>query len=136
MSIPTRDRTIIILQEISPSAHMPVGIFSLHKNWLAERTRVWVGNKEIDEQEGILDPMYEKMKARTGGGTGRHLWPRPVQKIAEGKNLLRVELESKNDFEKKVCTEWHWCFAVVSHLKIWWYFYCRRSAKKKQKPFS
>ena len=41
------------------------------------------------------------MKARTGGEKGRHLRPRLVQKIAEGKNLRRVELESKSDDEKK-----------------------------------
>ena len=33
----------------------------------------------------MLNPMRdEKIKARTGGEKGRQLWPRLVQKIAEG----------------------------------------------------
>ena len=31
--------------------------------------------------------MRDKKKARTGGEKGRHLWPRFVQKIAEGKTF-------------------------------------------------
>ena len=30
------------------------------------------------------------MKARTGGGKGRHLWPRLVQKVAEGKTSYEL----------------------------------------------
>ena len=35
------------------------------------------------------------MKARTGGEKGRHLWPRLVQKIAEGKTSYEYELSWK-----------------------------------------
>ena len=40
----------------------------------------------------------KKIKARTGGEKGLHLWPRLVQKIAEGKTSYELfRLESKSD---------------------------------------
>ena len=48
-----------------------------------------------------------KMKARTAGENGRHLWTRLVQKIAECENVVRVELENNSDDlkrRKKPCT--------------------------------
>ena len=41
------------------------------------------------------------MKARTGGEKGRHLRPRLVQKIAEGKTSYEFRLESKSNDTKK-----------------------------------
>ena len=41
------------------------------------------------------------MTACTRGETGRHLGPWLVQKVTEGKNLLRAELESKRDNYRK-----------------------------------
>lgn len=38
---------------------------------------------------GMLNPMRDKRKACTGEGKGRHLRPRPVQSVAEGKKPLR-----------------------------------------------
>ena len=52
-----------------------------------------------------------KMKARTAGENGRHLWTRLVQKIAECKNLQRVELGNTSDDlkrRKKPCTHHGW----------------------------
>ena len=56
----------------------------------------------MDEQWECWTLCAIEIKARTGGGKGRHLWPRLVQKIAEGKTyeLLRVELESKSNGKK------------------------------------
>ena len=47
----------------------------------------------------MLNPLHDKNEG-TGGEKGRHLWPRLVQNIAEGKNLLRVAPESKSDDKK------------------------------------
>ena len=69
----------------------------------------------MDEQWVAAPYAQWKFKAYTGGGKGRHLWPRLVRKIAEGKTAyelsskvkvtiiyksgqkLRVELESTSD---------------------------------------
>ena len=41
------------------------------------------------------------MKARTGGETGLHLLPRPVQKIAEGKTYYELSLKVEVMIMKK-----------------------------------
>ena len=49
---------------------------------------------------GMLNEPYarQKMKARTGGERGRHLWPRLVQKkIAEGQNITSYELKLERE---------------------------------------
>ena len=56
---------------------------------------------EIDEQWECWTLCVIKMKARAGEENGRHLWTRLVQKIAERKNLLRVELENNSDDLKR-----------------------------------
>ena len=43
----------------------------------------------------MLNPMRDKLKARTGGEKGRHLWPRLVQKIAEGKTSYELSWKAK-----------------------------------------
>ena len=43
----------------------------------------------------MLNPMRNKKKARTGGESGRHLWPRFVQKISEGKTFNELGWEVK-----------------------------------------
>ena len=50
---------------------------------------------------GMLNPMRDKNEGTYRGRRGRHLSPRLVQKMAEVKNLLRVELERKNGYKKK-----------------------------------
>lgn len=42
--------------------------------------------------------MHDKNDGKYRGEKGRHLSPRVVQKVAEGRNLVRIELESKNDY--------------------------------------
>ena len=41
----------------------------------------------------MLNPMRDKTKARAGGEKGRHLWPRLVQKIAEGKTYYELKVK-------------------------------------------
>ena len=41
------------------------------------------------------NPTRDKMKARTGGENGPHLWPRLVQKIAEGKTSHELSWKVK-----------------------------------------
>ena len=55
--------------------------------------------RSIDLSYCIEPYAQQNIKARTGGGKGRHLWPRLVQKIAEGKTsyALPGRLESKSD---------------------------------------
>ena len=82
------------------------GIFLLKINWLAESAREWVTyihSMKIDEQwENAELYARQKIKARTWGEKVRHLWPRLVRKLVEGKNLPRVRLESKSDAEKRI----------------------------------
>ena len=53
-----------------------------------------------------------KMKASIGGEKGRHMLPRLVQNVAEGRTL-RVELESKSD-DTKPTTKIHFKNLSVS----------------------
>ena len=65
--------------------HIPVGIFSCIKK--TESARAWVSSSRWKStSSGNAEP-YErqKLKARSGGEKGRHLLPRLVKKIAEGK---------------------------------------------------
>ena len=45
-----------------------------------------------------------KMKTHTGGEKGRqrHLWPRLVQKVAEGKTSYKLSRKVKSDHKKKL----------------------------------
>ena len=64
-----------------------LGLFLVH-NWLAECARAWVSNTrwKIDEQWDCWTLCTIKIEGKTGGETGRHLWPRHVQK-PEGKKV-------------------------------------------------
>ena len=51
----------------------------------------------------MLNPVRDKkLKARTGGEKGRHLWARLVQEIAEGKTYeLSWKVKVSGDLNKK-----------------------------------
>ena len=79
--------------QFSPSAHTCRDFFLGWKNWFKRKAR----ERELarfDENRravGMLNPMGDKnLKARTGGEKGRHLWPRVVQKIPEGKTSYEL----------------------------------------------
>ena len=48
-----------------------------------------------------------KMKAPTGGGKGRHLWPRLAEKIAEAQTLYQYQVSTKKAkiMIKNKCTQ-------------------------------
>ena len=81
----------------SHRVHILVGTFSCINNWLAESTSAWVSNiRWRSTSSGNAEP-YErqKLKARTGGEKGRHLWPRFVQGIVEGKTSNELSWKVK-----------------------------------------
>ena len=62
---------------------------------------------------GTLNLLRDKIKAKyLGGGKGKHPCPRLVQKVAEGKLSLRVEVGSNNGVIIKTISEnsnsWAW----------------------------
>ena len=82
--------------QFSPSAHTRRDFF-LHKKLISGK------RESVSEQHSMkIDEQWEcwtlcaiKMKARTGGEKGRHLWPRLVQKIAEGETSYELSWKVK-----------------------------------------
>ena len=56
---------------------------------------------KIDQQWECWTLCATKMKARTGGAKGRHLWPRLVHKIAEGKTSYEMSWKVKVVIKKR-----------------------------------
>ena len=79
---------------------------------------------------GMLNPMRDKnvkMKARTGGKKGRHLSPRLVQKIAEGKTSYELTWKVKSDiyYKKKKssrCVSPHTTRIDVNGVYVYTYY--------------
>ena len=81
----------------SHRVHILVRTFFLHKNWSAESARAWVSNTRwTSTSSGNAEFLCAiQMKERTGGEKGRHLWPRLVEKIAEGKTSYELSWKVK-----------------------------------------
>ena len=83
------------------------GLFSC--NWFAESARVWVSNIRRKSTSGGNAQPYarSKLKARTGGGKGRHLSPRLVQKIDElrrwkVKVMMKKKKKKRNSIRRRI----------------------------------
>ena len=85
----------------SHRVHTRKGFFLHEISWLAESARAWVSYTRWKSTSSGNVELYarQKIKPRTGGGKGRHLWPRLVPKVVKGKtsNQARVSLESESD---------------------------------------
>ena len=88
--------------QFSPSTHIRRDLF-LHKKWLAESARAWIRDiwRKSTSSGNAESYARWKLKARTGGEKGRHLWPRLVQKIAEGKTSYELSWKVEVMGQKK-----------------------------------
>ena len=59
------------------------------------------------------------MKARTGGEKGRHLWPRLVQKVAEGKTSYELSWKVKLMIKKHTHKCYFWNATEYQPLYLW-----------------
>ena len=81
----------------SHRVHTLAGTSSWIKKWSAESARAWVSNIRWKSTSSANAEPYAryKLKAHTGEEKGRHLWPRPVQQIPEGKTSYELSWKVK-----------------------------------------